>query len=502
MKRLIAYLSILFVISPVFANDIYGLQLGAFSPNNYKNAKILLYRAKEAGLECQTQKAEKNGKNYLFVRCDQGPLWQIKDAIDKAKKAKLPYYRYKVTKNEKSFKLKKTLKYDDFNKFYHQNLVEDIFFGSNEQFVQIMQGSSSNNLEKLKKIKDAYLQEYQKSLSYSGLELQTVVTGVADRGDIGYDAKLVWNIFDNGYYGYKKDALQKRVQNGIDFDNILKQTQSDYAQIALLEIDEIKKYIAFKYNSKKESILSTMIKNEKKSLDAGLITLSRYEKIQTLHQKSKQAVNYLKFTSKKLFDQRYKDFIKNIESIHLTQENILAKSALKNDVSLQMQKERMYQIDMQPTWKDRIKADIFIDQKRYTSIPRDDTLAGFHVSVPIELHKSSDELSSIKRQTFKLRERSYKALLEKRVHYYYTKLYESKKIINQMKKDITMENKMLHHLYVKQNHPIGEHSIDINYQKGMSMLKLLELEQNIWFERCEMLKNLVTLQFQTGVKII
>ena len=502
MKRVIAAISLSFVISPVFANDTYSLQLGAFSTKNHKEADQLLIKAKQAGLECQKKKADKDGKKYLFVRCDQPNLYRLNIAVKKAKKANLSYYRILPSKKTKLFKPKKNPAHKSFTQLYHHEALEDLFFGENSQFVQIMQGSSSNNLEQLKKIKDAYLQEYQKSLSFSGLELQTAVTGVADRGNVGYDAKLVWNIFDNGYYGYKKDALQKRLQNGIDFDNIIKQTQSDYAQIALFEIDEIKKYIAFKYNHKKQTILHNLLKNEKKSLDAGLITLNRYENTEILYQKAKQALNYLRFTPKKVFDIRYKDFIQKIEDIHLTDENALAQSALKHDVSLKVQKERMNQIDTLPSWKDRIKADIFVDQKRYTSIPRDDTLAGFQVSVPIELHHPSDELSSIKLQTFKLREKSYKALLQKRVHYYYTKLYESQKIINQMKKQMHLEQKSLRHLTVKEEHPIGDMTLDIKHQKSIHKLKILELEQNIWFERCQMLKNLVTLEFQTGVKII
>ena len=490
------------MISSAFANEPYSLQLGVFSKKNDSEANRLLLKAKRAGLVCHKIEDIKNTKHYLFVRCGQKNLDSLNHAVALAKKARLSYYRILPKKNRAKTIHRIKKKIPSYVDLYHEESLDDLFFGENQQFVQIMHGSSTSNIEELKKIKDAYLEEYKKALSYSGLEFQTSVSAIPDKNSAGYDAKLVWNIFDNGYYGYKKEAMQKALQNGMDFDSILKQTQSDYAQIALLEIDEIKKYIAYEYSFQKYSLLKKLLSYDKRRIDKGIITLSTYEKTHTLFQKSKQAVNYLRFSPKKVFDKRYKTLIQRIEKIHLTDEQILADDAVRNDVALQVQKERMEAIDLTPDWKDRIKADVFVDRKRYTSVPRDDTLAGFHFSMPLQLHQPSQELSSIKRQTFKLREKSYKALLQKKVHFYYTKLYESQKTIAQMQKEILLNQKSLSYAHIKREYPIGKKAIDLKHQEIMTRLQMLELKQNIWIQRCEMLKDLVSLQFQTGVKIL
>lgn len=100
------------------------------------------------------------------------------------------------------------------------------------------------------------------------------------------------------------------------------------------------------------------------------------------------------------------------------------------------------------------------------------------MTLPLEL-KKSDELARLNQHVLKLKIKSQEVLLEKKIHYFYTNFLTNLDEIKDKKGELQ----------------------DFSASSDLEKAQKLEIKQNIWALRCEALKNLLHLQYETGVKL-
>ena len=131
------------------------------------------------------------------------------------------------------------------------------------------------------------------------------------------------------------------------------------------------------------------------------------------------------------------------------------------------------------SWLDDVDANIYLSKRRYTFIDREDTVVGAKVELPLEM-KDSNDLIKLNQHILNVKLKSEEVLLQKRVHYFYTKfLTDTDEIKDRLSK-------------------LDGFLVDSDLKKAEE----LEIEQDIWRYRCEALKDLFWLQFLTGANII
>jgi len=351
------------------------------------------------------------------------------------------------------------------------------FFGENRLFVDIMNGESSKEIIKLKKNKKRAIEIYKKHLSNSGLALKLSAADRLDSDFKGYSADIEWNLFKDGVFGYSKKSKRQSLEYELYYDNILNNAQQNYLLVSLFEIDDIKRYIDKVYNHKKLYYLRQAYIKSKKKLKDGLVTKQNFNKIANLYRKAKDRTKN-KIISKKLFDKSFKNFILNIEDAKLWNEREIIEKAKKFNEILNSQRLKIKKEDYISTWADDVEANIYLSKRRYTFIDREDSIVGAKVKIPLELKESSD-LVKLNRHILSLKLKSEEALLEKKIHHFYvnflTHTKEIRDLLSKLEKFTPLDD----------------------LQKAQK----IEIEQNIWSFRVAALKDLLQLQFLTGIKL-
>jgi len=353
------------------------------------------------------------------------------------------------------------------------------FFGKNRFFSDMMYGERVNEILALKKNKKRDLEIFKKSNRSTGLKLKLGASDRLDHNFKGYSASVVWDLFNDGYFGLKKESKKRALEYSIYQDEILSDIESNYLRATIFEIDEIKNYIQMRYNQKKLIYIKREFLSSQKRLQEGLITKYQYNKIKNIYKKVLDISKYDGVLKKKIFDKEFENFILHIEDTKLWDEKELIQYAKNHNVLLKAQKAKIKKQQYTKSWLDDVDANIYLSKRRYTFIDREDTVVGAKVELPLEM-KDSNDLIKLNQHILNVKLKSEEVLLQKRVHYFYTKFLTD---IFEIKDGLSKLDGFL---------------VDSDLKKAEE----LEIEQDIWRYRCEALKDLFWLQFLTGANII
>jgi len=353
------------------------------------------------------------------------------------------------------------------------------FFGKNRFFSDMMYGEGVNEILALKKNKKRDLEIFKNSQKSSGLKLKLGASDRLDHNFKGYSASVVWDLFDDGYFGLKKESKKRTLEYSIYQDEILSDIESNYLRAAIFEIDEIKNYIQMRYNQKKLRYIKREFISSKKKLQEGLITKYQYNKMKNLYKKARDISKYDGVLKKKIFDKEFKNFVLHIEDTKLWDEKELIQYAKKHNSQLNAQKAKIKKQKYTKSWVDDVDANIYLSKRRYTFIDREDTVVGAQVELPLEA-KDTNKIIELNQHILKVKLKSEEVLLQKRVHHIYTKFLND---IDEIKDRLSKLDGFI---------------ADSDLKKAQK----LEIKQDLWRYRCEALKDLFWLQFLTSANII
>jgi len=353
------------------------------------------------------------------------------------------------------------------------------FFGKNRFFSDMMYGEGVNEILALKKNKKRDLETFKNSQKSSGLKLKLGASDRLDHNFKGYSASVVWDLFDDGYFGLKKESKKRTLEYNIYQDEILSDIESNYLRAAIFEIDEIKNYIQMRYNQKKLRYIKREFISSKKKLQEGLITKYQYNKMKNLYKKARDISKYDGVLKKKIFDKEFKNFVLHIEDTKLWDEKELIQYAKKHNSQLNAQKAKIKKQKYTKSWVDDVDAHIYLSKRRYTFIDREDTVVGAQVELPLEA-KDTNKIIELNQHILKVKLKSEEVLLQKRVHHIYTKFLND---IDEIKYRLSKLDGFI---------------ADSDLKKAQK----LEIKQDLWRYRCEALKDLFWLQFLTSANII
>ncbi len=377
----------------------------------------------------------------------------------------------------------------------------DPFFGENGEMRKIieegLQIKSHMQAEKAR-----YLDAYESSMRRNGLSAVLGAERALGQKRNGFATGLRWSLFDGGYFGSREDARRKRLQEEIAYNREIEGVVSAYTKIAALEIGSIRHTIAYHYSGMKRPILKRLLRQAKRKLHSGIITRATYRQIKALYDKNEKALHYLKFHQGKKFDQKYRKLIEKIETVKLLPLDRITERAVAHAVSVENARAKLQLADDPEGIADHIKTTLYLDRKQYTFVDRRETLAGVGVAIPLDTFSKSDELRSVTKQHLKIEARSAELLLRKEIAARYDDIAWHKDLIAKYKRQIALYRGDISQLQARDRYAIAAAYGDSQIDTAMTKLKLLEERQHIWEERCEILINLIRLQYLSGIKIM
>jgi hypothetical protein len=501
----------IFLCTTLYA-DSYKLYFGTFDATHpklaEKNANDAVEKAKRAGLVTRINKIKNKKGSFLIV---ESVLLKDKESYDKAKElaksAGLDFF-------SKRFPSKKP-KSDPsaLDKPTHRTIKNDLetnssivtekspFFGSNQTMVSLIE-TGLRFQKKMAAEKEMYLKSVADAYDDNGLGVKLLGERALNRERNGIETGIVWDLFKDGYMHKRHIKRVKQLQNGIRFDADSKNISDNYREITYYDIENVKNLVRYHFTKKRLSILAEMKKEAKKRVRHGVWRQDRLNRIDAAYQKAYDAMHYFTKVKKKPFDWRYKDLIKNIEKYQLLPSEHMELEAKKNSFSLQMLKARMKLLDMGESWTSKIKTDIYIDRKQYTFIDRRETLAGIHVKIPYNLLSDDKEMRAIERRQLRRKVASEEMLIKDRMMRYRDSISFNQNKITRMQDEIASVAKEIE--MVKKREELGIIASDAvpRLDKMRLRLHLLELQEQEWILRAEILQKLIDLQYISGIRVL
>ena len=501
------------IIASTLSAAHYTLQLGAFDnsrPDRAKRyAQELVEEATRAGIRTVMKVRRTKGGSYLVVETPPAErISALREVRKKAAKAGLEGFIRRVSETGISRpvtpvppapppvpKLKERVQTQPGEDLSHH------FFGENPGFCEIIEEGLQVRQE-MRRQKQRFLKSYERSVSGSPLEarikLERAVAAERDGADVG----LSWNILDGGLFG-SKARDRKRVSRSLAYEKEIERIGNDYMKMAQIEIDQIKKTIAYYYTVQQVRVLEKMVGRMRRALASGRVTQDGYDTLANLLDQKRRTLGYLRYQNFERFDTRYRKLIEKIEHIGLLDLDTLTQVAFQQLSAREKAERRYLRMTADEGVLDRIKAGLFIDRKQYTFIPRRETLAGIDIRVPLDLPGKGKAYAKLAEEHLARRQRSARTLLRKELESLYMDVAYRKNEIRKLHKSVSLLQRRLERLLYKVRVPVpGERGGQLRSEAMETRLKILEVRQRIWEFRADILRDLIALQYTGGVKIL
>ena len=482
------------------AKDSYELQLFATKSDSSQGIQSMLKRGSSAGLGCYVSKENRADGTYRLVRCDKTTNYNdIVKSIKKAKNAGLDHYLLKSnSKIQKSPNIApavvgKVVKIDD---------LSGLFFGNNEELMRILQNKNVISKSELNQRKAIYLKNIASSEKISGLSLRGNGANNFDIDRLAYNVRLQWDILDGGYIGSQKDVQKTLLRKELEYERIMDEYRQSNLELSLYKMNFISNYIKYSFLRQQEQILYEVIKKSQKKYEASLLTSNIFFKRKKAHDHIKQTLTYYEEMEKEQFDGRIKSFVSRIEYINIANRQSLVKHAYLNSFEIKNSQNKIKLSNIEENWMDRLKTNVYIEEKKIVYLNNSETVAGLQVQIPLDFNYDSSKAKNIEIKTNSLKAESLKRLIVKNIDDIYHKIAYHKSYIENLKSDIGLYENESKTLYLQSKFPLEKQTKDLQYESEMLKLTISKHNQKIWQERTEILKLLLKLQNISGVKIL
>ncbi len=493
MRLLIVFL---FFNLSLIAKESYEIQLIETKSKN-NDLELFVNRGKDAGLKCYIGHENRLDGIYYFVRCDKTDnLKMITKSLRLAKSAGLKYKLFKFVKPKQKEQLIMQKKK---NIIVNNDLSQKIF-GTNEELMQILLNKNNISKNQLDKQKEIYLKNIANNEEFNGLYIKGNSKKNFTKDRVGYDIRLEWSIFDDGYIGSQKDTHRKVLQKELEYEQNINRYQNSNLQLALYKLQSISNFIDFLFLKQQESILLEKFHQAQKEYNDSLITATKIYEFKKDYEKIKRKLYFYKDTMLEPYDLKLKSFIENIERINIPNKNDLINHAYKNGFAFKYLQNKIEKTYIENDWTDRLKTTVFVENKKYLFLDSDsEMIAGVHVQLPLDFKNSDNQSNIIEREVYRLQIENTKKVIANNIETTYHKIEYYKNYIKSLKDEIRLFQKETQTLRIKLKYPLPQQARDINLQLRALKINISKHFQEIWKKRTEILKLVLKLQNLSGV---
>jgi len=488
------------------ARDGYALQLFAGKSENFQGLNQVLEKGTNAGLECYITEERREDGFYSFIRCNQNSNYQeISRSIQKAKRAGLTYYLLKpnnITNNSDTIKTTDVYNPVKDTQTTSTNIAIPPFFGQNRELMQILYNQNKISREYLSQRKASYLASIEAREKFNGLYLKGGTSNNFSKDRMDYNLRLEWDIFSGGYLESKKYLQKSLLQKDIEYEKIMDEYRLANLELSLYKMEAISNFINYYFLKEQEQIAIQMLQRSKKKYDASLITVHEFFSRKKAYDRVKQTIYYYEAIEKEQYDIRLKSLISNIEHINIAKMQSLVSYAYSNSFELKNTKNKIAMSTIQEDWKDKVKTNIYVENKKFLYLNDSDTIAGVQVQVPLDFKLKEDKRQEIETDINELKNSSLRKLIARNIANIYKKIEYHKNHIQTLKGDISFFKKEMKSLKLKSKYPLQQQKKDAIDEITLTKLSMSKLNQEIWQERTEILKLFIKLQNISGVQIL
>jgi hypothetical protein len=452
---------------------------------------------------------------YISVRC--GCEDSIKNAKVKLKKFKRKFKKAYITTTYKerflkdnSLKNKKINKTKQIKKIKTSNKIQEyIIKGYDFLDIQEQEFESKNSIKtiikKLHKDRKRQVEFLENTSKFYGLSLDAKYDQYFNqhyRGreytDFEYNVKLKYDLFKNGYFGYKKRLEnEKNIINENFYKDIINLERYSLKE-TLQNIDSLSPLIDFNYYASLHSLTQEMILKQLNLNDFGIVAtyeiellkkdLQRYEKFMDIYAKS----------SKITLSAEIYTLLKNIQTLKLIDKDILKKYAKEHNSEVLLQASKLQMLENTKTYLDESVVDMYASNRTMDEIGRYNTI-GIEAILPLNLSTfEHEELKKLQRGSILSYKKALYGYIDNSIDSLYDEFFQTQYSMqnNNLKFDILNE-KLQKYKLIEENNIASLH-IDILQKIYLLKQDMLKLKLETSKSKIMLLKIIVKLAYITN----
>lgn len=259
---------------------------------------------------------------------------------------------------------------------------------------EIASGYAKTRSQEIKKADIRHALDVQKEENFNGLYFK--INGAWDtlNNTSAYDARLEFDIFDQGYYQIKKNNEKNEIENKINFLKTLKNIEVLKKEQELLKIKKYSNSINVASLLLKLRLLEANINDAKQKMDNGLITSYEYEHYVISIQQIKDELLLFKNMTLLKIPKDLWNLLNQIEHVRLIDENELLDMLEQNSVDLKLAKTLQEKKPLLDDWSDKLRVNLYIGQRKMY-LSQNQNLIGIEAKIPLSNYSRTKELEQI-----------------------------------------------------------------------------------------------------------
>lgn len=492
--------------------DGYRLFFGAFDATRpavaEQHAKAVEERLHKADIEAVRERTA-DGKLLVVKSRMFSSYDRLKEVKERASHADVDYFvkRYREGAQKRAGVDRKTSRMPCSKqkvraRFPHNPTSEErAFFGENKALVALIE-EGVRSREKLQKDHKAYLKSVKEAYREKGLEVRLGAERAINRGQNGFDTGFAWNMLDGGYLGNRKAVEEIAARKSMAYARDIDQISANYEQAAQYELESVGNTIHGYYTKRRVDVWKRLRAYSAKALREGSISSVVHADIKEAYRRERASSTYLSKLRQRPFDRRHYTLLHAIEKVRLLPLKRLTEKALAEAPSLQILRERLKLHQVEDGWTDRLKAELYVDRKSYTFIDRRETLAGLKVRIPLKSVEAKRHLQKMEADRIALKLESAQRLLGEEIARYYHEISSLQNSLKQLRHAVAAKKGSIAFYDRVYRESVDSQGSDAYIKKMKSRVRLLDLKEKVWVTRIQILRDLITLQYLSGVKIV
>ncbi|MBU1657632.1 hypothetical protein KKG72_01090 [bacterium] len=289
-------------------------------------------------------------------------------------------------------------KYDDkvhaIKEITAENFIIDSLDEKGLISAEIASETPSQNKDEIQKSDIRHAFDTQREDQFNGLYLKFNAAWDTLNSTSAYDARLEFDIFDQGYYQIKKNNEKNAVENKINFFKTLKNIEILKKEQELLKIKKYSNSIDVSTLLLKLQVIENNLNSAKIRLENGLITNYEYDIYELSLQQIKDELLLFKNMTLLKIPKNLWILLNQIENIRLIDEDILIGALEENSIDLKLAQTLKEKKPLLEDWSDKLRVNVYVGQRKMY-LSQDQNLIGVEAKIPLSNYTRTNELDNI-----------------------------------------------------------------------------------------------------------
>ena len=226
-----------------------------------------------------------------------------------------------------------------------------------------------------------------------GLYLKANTAYDIQNSDPAYDVRVEYDIFDQGYYQYKKKLQRQQIRDTITFYKTLNTIESISLAQKEMQLQQYENTIWLDGLKLQLKVAKMNYHRAAKQLHDGVITRYQFEQYKLyMHHIEDEVFLYQQKTEAKIPQNLYELF-NHIEELKLANRATFLKLFEKNNTNTKLADMLKQQRSLHETWQDNLRVNVYAGARKMY-LAQNQTLIGVEAKIPLSSFDEDDEITT------------------------------------------------------------------------------------------------------------